>query len=1622
MAEVGILDLQVNDNSQQAAESLKSIAEALIRVKTAVSNAEKIGEAGKQIAELATKINAYLGKSVMQKIDALGNALKGLQNLGKVTINIRENGGAKRVKDTLDSVKETSGGIGDSISDSIATGEERVNNVTEEIERLKSELAEGVQSGLFDDAKIDSYVNRLNELSGEYKNVAETVQNAGIAREVQDTFQEVGESVQDATGTVRQQIDELIAQLNTSQIPTRGFSDFVDQMLGIKRTMLDAKEAADVFMTDAEKQYMALIDQLNQEISYENFGKAIDEMMGIGKKASSAFDPLNTKLAAIAENNERIERVAKSAGEAWSSALQKVHDKTKKVYEETEKGIEATQRLKDIRYDEVTAATGDVYAARPDIPRSEIHAMPTDLTSNTPMAAALRGELGEKQYLSALRDEAKATGKSLEEVKARVEAYKNEVVNATPETDAFAEALAKVEEYTGSSEIDMMTRKLESMKSSLASGIASGDISEDKVIDKVMSIRSLTSRIEELKAKEEEAATTTHKLRDAFEELKSGIKGLGITKLLNQFMRMAKMRMMRYAIREIAKGFSEGVQNVYFYSKAIDGTFVKSMDSAATSLLQMKNSIGAAIAPVLQAIIPYLQIVVNWFISLVNWANQFFALLSGQRTWTRALPATTNAFDDQKKAAKGAAAAVKELLADWDELNIIQSETGGGGSTSGGSSATDYLNMFEQVATFNSRIKKIVDFIKDNFDTIKKTALDIASVLLAWKFSTLFTGTLADILGLGGAALTAKLVFDVSTIFTNKLLDTGDAGWLVADVLTTLVGSVFMKQILGKVLGGQASRIAIPLTFAVSAAATIIANVGRTDVDALSRESLLADVTAALEGGVVAGYIARMAGATLGESLLGGAIGTIATFGIAIGLKADAEVITDGITPNNIKAKLLAVAALGLSGAATGAALAEAGTAGAAATGMAMLFGGVPIATYGVAIGIHAINEVVDGSGITASVVKQNFISGGLVGAGLAISSASIFGATFGMLVGASAGALVIGALFVIEAIIDKQPVKVRWGNYAATKEEIEAFVSNDIFNDPPSVVIKKINMTVDSLTQSKTHLSEDIQGTIGTLSVIPVSISTTQEDLKAEIDQLVSDFNNASEQYQNTLEVALSLVPVKNENEEDQSKEIVKNSAKRWDDLSAIMTGLGEDLADAYSVAYDARLKGNIDKEAEETIKQISNMMTRVAEAISTGQARANASHALRTQLQNLSRESLNGILDEYKAQRDELIKELTQIRTDAAEGILAQQYAYEELARYRLEEVHGDMTDLTYQHYIEMAEQAKKDYESALANMQQEVREAADSMLDKDMMQEFRQDTLGYLKRTVSLDNWLNTGMLEGMQDLFAGEDSVLLGNKAKWNVYSLLTQYIQASFTGEDKNTVKKAIDSGVLKFTDYVNKEMTDRLADQLGITGELKNIWDRYVEELGIANPQLDKWHMEGAGNVEPVTPDYVMKLQEPVKAAAPDMQAYYAVLDEAGLYTEGFVKKIQRLLQGLQFEWSLDEGSRGFSSHLHIRPIATYASGGFPKSGDLVMADENGNFEMKGRMGNQPVVANNQQIVDGISKGVSNANGDVVSELRVLATMMQRMLSKEFVARAVPSSGWARNNEKSAQAYDRVTG
>lgn len=455
-----------------------------------------------------------------------------------------------------------------------------------------------------------------------------------------------------------------------------------------------------------------------------------------------------------------------------------------------------------------------------------------------------------------------------------------------------------------------------------------------------MTVEEVKAKIEELKAAEagigdqatqgidslnsslSVAEKFTEKARNALEKIKEAAIGLKggfsklfptITSLVKGFGRIAKYRIMRTILKQISAGISEGVQNVYFYSKAVGTSLAPAMDSAASALLQMKNSIGASLAPLIESLVPVLRTVVSWFIEGVNWANQFFALLRGQKTWTRAIPATANAFDDQTKAAKKAGAAIKDLLADWDELNIIQSESGGGGGISATENATDYLNMFEEVDRYEDTIKRVVDGINSQFGDIWGLAKKIGIAIGGWKMAYGLTGWLAKLGGWIATGAIIDIVFNVTELLDEQYFKTGDIGWVIADVLQTALGAYLANKVMKKVLGAGAGKVAAGVTLAVSAVADIIALAGNTDVTALSTEGIVTAIKSGLKLGGGMLLFSMAAGVPAATAITAASGAASIGIGAAIAIKAVAEAAQQGeVTFENVKAAAAGAVAAGL--------------------------------------------------------------------------------------------------------------------------------------------------------------------------------------------------------------------------------------------------------------------------------------------------------------------------------------------------------------------------------------------------------------------------------------------------------------------------------------------------------------------------------------------------------------------------------------------------------------------------------------------------------------------------------------------------------------------------------------
>ena len=182
------------------------------------------------------------------------------------------------------------------------------------------------------------------------------------------------------------------------------------------------------------------------------------------------------------------------------------------------------------------------------------------------------------------------------------------------------------------------------------------------------------------------------------EKLGSGLaaKIKHTTSALGQFFasikRIAMYRLIRTALKAITQGFSEGIKNLYHWSDALGGTFAKNMDKLATNALYLKNSLGAMVAPLINALAPAIDFITDKLVDLMNFVNQLIAKLSGASTYTVAKKVATE-WDDASKKTKKATDEIKRYTLGFDELNILGKKDKD--SSSSKKDETDYSSMFE---------------------------------------------------------------------------------------------------------------------------------------------------------------------------------------------------------------------------------------------------------------------------------------------------------------------------------------------------------------------------------------------------------------------------------------------------------------------------------------------------------------------------------------------------------------------------------------------------------------------------------------------------------------------------------------------------------------------------------------------------------------------------------------------------------------------------------------------------------------------------------------------------------------------------------------------------------------
>ena len=207
-----------------------------------------------------------------------------------------------------------------------------------------------------------------------------------------------------------------------------------------------------------------------------------------------------------------------------------------------------------------------------------------------------------------------------------------------------------------------------------------------------------------------------------------------VGKLFSKIKSVIMYRAIRSAIRMVTDGFREGTANAYQWSKAMGGQFAASMDRLSTASLYLKNSLGALATPIINAVAPAIDWLIDKFVALLNVINQVIALLTGAKTWTKAVKYPKEYAEAANQAAGGAGKLAKAMVTilSIDELNPLNADNGGGGGGGGASgSALDYSEMFKEVETTSNALDKLFEPVTNAWQNKGQEVLDSLSNALS---------------------------------------------------------------------------------------------------------------------------------------------------------------------------------------------------------------------------------------------------------------------------------------------------------------------------------------------------------------------------------------------------------------------------------------------------------------------------------------------------------------------------------------------------------------------------------------------------------------------------------------------------------------------------------------------------------------------------------------------------------------------------------------------------------------------------------------------------------------------------------------------------------------------------
>lgn len=179
-------------------------------------------------------------------------------------------------------------------------------------------------------------------------------------------------------------------------------------------------------------------------------------------------------------------------------------------------------------------------------------------------------------------------------------------------------------------------------------------------------------------------------------------------------------RLVRGVIKSIMNAAIQASQAMAIWSQQFDtgatgslASFNDNVSSIASNLLYMRNAIMAAAEPIISALTPAFNMLATAIANAFNWLSQFLSAITGRSFYNKAVKNNVNYANSLKNGSK----AQKAFLAGFDELEVVQSQSGG--TTPGSSMGVDPGSMWSQEQV-SAGMKNLTEPFRNALDNLKK--------------------------------------------------------------------------------------------------------------------------------------------------------------------------------------------------------------------------------------------------------------------------------------------------------------------------------------------------------------------------------------------------------------------------------------------------------------------------------------------------------------------------------------------------------------------------------------------------------------------------------------------------------------------------------------------------------------------------------------------------------------------------------------------------------------------------------------------------------------------------------------------------------------------------------------